>query len=119
MSTAEATVVRAVVRALSEHRGPHGEQAVTWNHSPAGETGIPDRFAVYRGRLLAIECKRARGGRLSAKQRWWLDRLAAAGAIALVVTDAGQVRAELRRIDEEEQMAELQINGFLRPERAA
>lgn len=98
MSVREAAVVRAVVRVLDQ------AGAVHWNHSPAGETGIPDRFAVYRGRLLAIECKRPVGGVVSPKQRWWLDRLTGAGAVALVVTDAEQVRAELRRIDEEERM---------------
>lgn len=91
--TPEARVVRAVVRVLDEHHAVH------WNHAAAGDTGIPDRFAVHHGRLLALEIKRPRGGRVSPKQRWWLDRLAAAGAIALVVTDAEQVRAVLHRIE--------------------
>lgn len=95
--SAEATVVRAVCKALDAHG-----DVVHWNHSPSGETGIPDRFALYRGRLLCIETKRPRGGRLAPKQRWWLDRLAAAGGVSLVVTDAEQVRAALRRIDEED-----------------
>ncbi len=98
--TPEARVVRAVCRVLDE------QHVVHWNHAAAGQTGIPDRFAVHRGRLLALEIKRPRGGVVSPKQRWWLDRLAAAGAIALVVTDAEQVRAELRRIDEEERMTD-------------
>lgn len=100
MATPESAVVRATIRALDAHGATH------WNHSPSGETGIPDRFAVYHGRLLAIECKRPRGGRVSPKQQWWLDRLAAAGAICLIVTDAAQVREVLCRIDAEEALAE-------------
>lgn len=97
--TAEAAVVRASVKALDAHGAVHFNIGAS-----NGETGLPDRHALYRGRALYLEFKRPRGGAVSAKQRWWLDRLAAAGGVSLVVTDAEQVRAALRRIDEEDEM---------------
>jgi hypothetical protein len=92
---AEATVVRAVVRVLDD------AGAVHFNLNGAnGETGLCDRLAFYRGRTLWIECKSA-SGRVRPKQAWMAQRVAAHGVIALVVRDGEQVRAELRRIDEE------------------
>jgi hypothetical protein len=101
MSTTEAAVVRAVVRELD------ARSIVSWNVGPAnGETGLPDRMAVLPGgRLLAIECKRPDGGRVSPKQRWWLKRLRDAGALALVVSDVRELRSALDEIDREETAA--------------
>jgi hypothetical protein len=98
MSATEAAVVRAVVRELDARSITH------WNVGPAnGETGLPDRMAVLPGgRLLAIECKRPGGGRVSPKQRWWLGRLRDAGALALVVSDVRELRSALDEIDREE-----------------
>lgn len=89
----EAAVVRATIRVLDQHGAAH------WNHSPSGETGIPDRFAVHHGRLLALEIKRPKGGKVSPKQQYWLDKLAAAGAICLIVTNAEQVHDALLEIE--------------------
>jgi hypothetical protein len=69
----------------------------------AGDTGTPDRIACYRGIFLAIEWKRP-GARLtyraSAKQRWHVGRIQAAGGIAIVADDLEHLCAVLDRIDD-------------------
>lgn len=108
MST-ESTVVRAVARALDD------AGAIHFNLNGAnGETGLCDRLAFYRGRTLWIECKSATG-RVRPKQAWMAQRVATQGVIALVVRDAEQVRAELRRIDEEERMTKTHPRPQTRP----
>lgn len=108
--TAEAAVVRAVSRTLDRHTGPDGQRVLHFNlHGSNGQTGLCDRLAGYRGRTLWLEVKRARGGRVSAKQEWMAQRAAACGWIALVVTDAAQVREILDQIDEEERMTDLEM----------
>ncbi len=87
-------MVSACVREL-DRRG-----AVHFNLSAAnGETGLPDRHALYRGHPLYLEFKRPGGGTVTPKQRWWLDRLHAAGGVVLVVRDVADLRSELDDID--------------------
>ncbi len=96
MNRPEQAVVRASCRVLDR------AGAVHFNLGPSnGDTGLPDRHALYKGRALYLEFKRPHGGRVAPKQAWWLQRLRAAGGVALVVTDAEQVRAALAAIDEE------------------
>jgi hypothetical protein len=58
--------------------------------------GASDILAVLppAGRLLAIECKQP-GKRPTADQRAFLDAVAAAGGVALVVEDLGQLDVAL------------------------
>ena len=91
----EQAVVDATVRVLDARGAVHFNIA-----AGNGETGLPDRFFAYRGHGGFIEAKRPKGGRLSPKQTWWLDRLAGAGMWTLVVIDADQVRRALDKIDE-------------------
>lgn len=101
MSVTEAAVVRAIVREL-DTRG-----IVSWNtNGSAGETGLPDRMAVLPGgRLLCIEAKRPKGGRVSPKQQWWLDRLAGAGALTIVCRDVRELRELWDLLDAEKMLA--------------
>ena len=48
--------------------------------SPEGNVGIQDRMVVLPGRLIFIELKRPKGGRLAPLQQWWRDMLLSAGA---------------------------------------
>ena len=97
MSGPEQSVVNATIRVLDDARALH------FNLSARnGETGLCDRLAIYKGRVLWIEVKRRGGGRLSARQAWQLARAREAGAVALVVTDPRQVRDALDLIDASE-----------------
>jgi hypothetical protein len=59
-----------------------------------GVPGAPDVLGLVpgSGRLLAIECKRSSGGRLTDAQRDMLSKIQAAGAIALVVATGQDLR---------------------------
>jgi hypothetical protein len=50
---------------------------------------------LFGGRMLCVECKRP-GGRLTAAQRRFLERMEAAGALCLVISDVAQLDAALR-----------------------
>lgn len=68
-------------------------------HGHLGQrAGVPDVLACLRGRLVAIEVKRP-GGRLSPQQRRELLAIAAAGGVALVVTDVTELVGALRRLE--------------------
>ena len=67
--------------------------------------GVPDILGVVDGRSLALEVKRAKGGRLTAIQEWNLRRWRTAGAIAGVVTGVADVKALLRSAGNDEQEA--------------
>ena len=59
-----------------------------------GKRGI-DCYACYKGRMIAIEAKRAEGGKLSAIQGACLDELAGAGGITVVARCWEDVREVL------------------------
>lgn len=45
-----------------------------------GWGGVPDRIILLpRGRIIFAELKRPKGGKVSALQRWWADKLAELG----------------------------------------
>lgn len=94
MPSPEQRVVDATTRMLDRRRVVHFNIA-----GGNGETGLPDRMAVYRGRAIFMEFKAPGTGRVAPKQRWWLDRLRGAGALAVVVSDAQTVADLLDVID--------------------
>lgn len=95
--SAEQTIVNAAIRILDR---PRPWPLVHFNIAGSnGETGLPDRFVAYRGHGGFLEFK-ARGGRTSPKQDYWLGRLQACGMLALVVYDPADVGLMLDAIDE-------------------
>lgn len=71
----------------------------------AGTKGSSDILAVvpfpgpHRGRLLCVECKR-RGGKPTAEQSAFLDRVRVAGGIGLVIDDVGELADALDRLEQ-------------------
>jgi len=63
-----------------------------------GKTGTSDfiGFDERTGRIIAIECKRPNGGRLSDEQKDFLGRVACAGGIAITARSLDEVLAGLR-----------------------
>jgi hypothetical protein len=51
-----------------------------------GTSGVPDIVGCYRGRFFGIECK-ANGNKPTTLQQINLDKIAAAGGIALVIDE--------------------------------
>lgn len=52
--------------------------------------GFPDYLLIVRGKLIAIEMKRIKGGKVSAEQQDWLDALAKAGVPGYVAHGANE-----------------------------
>jgi hypothetical protein len=62
-----------------------------------GYPGSSDWLGICRdGRFLAVECKRPGGGRLTAKQRNFLDCVSRYGGVALVVTGVDDLLKKLK-----------------------
>ncbi|MDI1348758.1 VRR-NUC domain-containing protein [Aquabacterium sp.] len=101
----EAAALAEVLRALSTH------QSVAWvrrmNSGAAkvgnrfirfGWPGCPDLLGQMKdGRLLGVEVKRAKGGRVSDEQRHFLALIKQAGGMAFVARDCRDVFKELGR----------------------
>jgi hypothetical protein len=89
----EQAVVNATIKVLDQRGAVHFNIA-----AGNGETGLPDRCAVYRGHAIFMEFK-AEAGRVAPKQWWWLTRLRDAGALAIVVRYPSDVSLLLDAID--------------------
>ena len=81
-TTPEAKVKTAVKRLLAEH----GAYYFMPPGVGYGRAGIPDIICCINGTFLAIECKAGKG-RTTALQDRELNAIAAAGGVALIVTD--------------------------------
>jgi hypothetical protein len=66
------------------------------------QRGLPDRLVVLPGaRVIAIELKRPRGGRLSVHQKIWLAKLRGLGIEVAVVRNASDIDARLGLAEQE------------------
>lgn len=85
---AEQRVVTACVRELDRRR------LVSFNLDGGnGETGLPDRLVlVGGGKVVGLEFKDPKRGRVSAKQQWTRERWAKAGVAVHVVRSVGELR---------------------------
>ena len=62
-----------------------------------GKTGSSDFLGVCPdGRFLAVECKRPKGGVLTAAQREFLDAINRNGGLGIVVTSAEELNNQLK-----------------------
>jgi hypothetical protein len=65
-----------------------------------GYPGSADWLGIcHDGRFLAVECKRPRGGRLTAEQRDFLDCIRRYGGVALVVTGVNDLLEKLKEAE--------------------
>jgi hypothetical protein len=56
-----------------------------------GRRGFFDRLVVLRGRVIFVELKRPRGGRLAAHQIWYIKAFTELGAMAVVVRSSRDI----------------------------
>lgn len=64
----------------------HGGMCLKW--VCPGWSGVPDRIILLPGgRIIFVETKRPKGGRVSAIQTWWKKRLEALGFAHFYVCD--------------------------------
>lgn len=70
----------------------HGGLCLKW--VCPGWSGVPDRILLLPGgRVLFVETKRPKGGRLEKLQAWWLERLRGLGFLAFRVNDEAAISA--------------------------
>ena len=63
-----------IERALVEKVKQHGGYCLKW--VCPGWSGVPDRIVILPGgRVVFVELKRPKGGRLSPMQKWWAKEL--------------------------------------------
>lgn len=86
----------AIRRAITDFLRVHGWKVVRIVQSALSEKGIPDLVAVKDGWHVWIEVKTPTG-RLSAKQKEWLDDLAAHGGMYIVARGVEDVIPLARR----------------------
>ena len=101
----EADSLREVMQALKTH-----ELLAWWERQNTGAAKVGGRFIKYGwigcsdilgqlkdGRLLAVECKRPKGGKLSSDQLHFLDMVRNHGGVAFVATNLHDVLDNLGR----------------------
>ena len=93
---------RDVVAAIKKYLISLGGDIFFWKEhgGPYGTSGIPDIICCYKGRFLGLEVKQP-GGRLTALQKWALDKINAAGGIARRVESVDDVKAVIAQADRE------------------
>lgn len=95
-----AVLEKEIERAMRDMVERHGGLCLKW--VCPGWSGVPDRIILLPGgRVIFAEIKRPKGGRLSALQVWWRERLRGLGFWSVVVADMAAVRTlELVILDE-------------------
>lgn len=74
MTQLEKDVEQALVRMVKRHGG----RCLKW--VCPGHSGVPDRIILLPGgRVVFVETKRPKGGRVSSLQEWWGDTLRSMG----------------------------------------
>lgn len=58
--------------------------------------GVPDRLVILQNYVLFIELKRPFGGRASATQKWWHDRLRDMGHYSAIIRTKAEVDELMR-----------------------
>jgi hypothetical protein len=100
--TLETSVQQAIADYLTAQRIPFARTDATESFNRKGQrvcrvnSSWPDLTGCYAGYCLAIECKRAIGGRLSYEQADCLNRLYQAGALVVIARSVDQVEDLLR-----------------------
>lgn len=108
----EKHIVAAIVKALKAH-------GVTWimktHGGPYQAAGIPDILAITprSGRLLAIEVKRPKVGRLTALQAAQIEKINGAGGVAGVATTVDEALALLDRAKGDMNNGSIRNQGIL------
>lgn len=91
-----------LVAAIQQMIRNDGGQAIK-THPAMGIAGLPDLLCCWRGHFLAWEIKQpGRESTVSARQRHWLTKFAAAGAHTAVITSTQQARAALQTLKDPE-----------------
>lgn len=64
----------------------------------SGVSGVPDRIVVLDGRCYFIELKRPKGGVVSEKQKYWMEKIKEKGVYAGLLKNKEEIDDFLHRI---------------------
>ena len=75
-----------IERRLTRLVEKHGGRCLKW--TCPGWKGVPDRILLFPGgRVIFVETKRPKGGKVAPLQKWWKDELRRLGFLSLIVSD--------------------------------
>ena len=75
-----------IERRLTRLAEKHGGRCLKW--TCPGWKGVPDRILLFPGgRIIFVETKRPKGGKVAPLQKWWKDELRRLGFLSLIVSD--------------------------------
>ena len=81
-----------IEKALTRMVGKCGGMCLKW--VCPGWAGVPDRIVLLPGgRVIFVELKRPQGGKMSAMQKWWANKLNSLGFLHLWVKSHEDVKA--------------------------
>lgn len=84
------TLEKDIEQKLRKMVEKHGGLCLKW--VCPGWTGVPDRIVLLPGgRIIFVETKRPKGGKVSKMQQWWLDKLDCLGFVAMTCWNATDI----------------------------
>lgn len=94
MTTLERDIEQKLVGLVSRHGG----LCLKW--TCPGWSGVPDRIILLpRGRVIFVETKRPRGGKVSKLQEWWGRKINQLGFLHLFVKNDEDLQALAAYLD--------------------
>lgn len=82
---------KEIEKSLKDMVETHGGLCLKW--VCPGWAGVPDRIILLPGgQVIFAETKRPKGGTISARQRWWNDKLTALGFYACFINNPEHVK---------------------------
>ncbi len=82
MDPAEKEIEEKLIRIIKSHGG----ECLKW--VCPGWAGVPDRICLLPGgKIIFVELKRTKGGKVSSRQMWWASKLAWLGFTHLIIKD--------------------------------
>lgn len=64
----------------------------------SGVTGVPDRIIIYNGKTIFVETKKPKGGKISGKQKYWLNVIRKSKVEALTIFTKEEIEVFIERL---------------------
>lgn len=64
----------------------------------SGVTGVPDRIIIYNGKTIFVETKKPKGGKISNKQKYWLNEISKRKVEAITIFTHEEIEVFIERL---------------------